>query len=339
MEQTFNIGDRVRIIKNSRYYGEDTNNPKDVSGTVIDNNQSTSMRYRVEWDNNSSNSYHPYDLEYVPTENKFKVGDRVRIKKNSGYYGTDENNCPKDISGTITYINKTGTYDVNWDNGDSNCYYPIHLELAPTENGFKVGDRVRIKSNSRYYRSDEKHNPKDISGKITSIRNSCGYHDVDWDNGGTNCYYPDHLEIVPNEEIAESNHGFSIGDKVKIKLNGNGVIDTMDYNTDIPQVIHGSRITNGDGEVIGFHNELIVVRFTDHKGNIVQLGFRKEVLTLINNKQKQHDKSKNTSGIKVCRATPTISTNQRSTGNGIRGNRKRATITIGCLGYKEVIGQ
>jgi uncharacterized protein YodC (DUF2158 family) len=268
-------------------------------------------------------------------EQNFKVKGRVRINKNSWYYNENTHDNPADVTGTITYINSSGEYDVNWDNGSSNHYTASDLELAPTE--FKVGDKVRIKSSSKYYGEDCEHNPKNVTGEIIELSYGDYPFRVKWPNG-TNSYKKSDLELAPKEEIVETKHGFKIGDKVKIKLNGAGAIDICDYHLTIPQIMYGGTYTNGDGEVIGFHKELIAVRYTDHKGKIVQLGFEKRVLTLINNKPKQHDKSKNTSGIKVCRATPTISRNQRCTGNGIRGNGKRATITIGHLGYKEVIG-
>ena len=62
-ECVFNVGDRVRIKLTSRYYNNTSSNPKDVVGTIIDDNHSSDMKYRVSWDNHSGNSYDYEDLE------------------------------------------------------------------------------------------------------------------------------------------------------------------------------------------------------------------------------------------------------------------------------------
>lgn len=61
---------------------------------------------------------------------KFKIGDRVKIKKDSKWYTNSRNN-PKNIEGTINNI--TNHNDLNiyvyWDNGGNNAYYVEDLEL------------------------------------------------------------------------------------------------------------------------------------------------------------------------------------------------------------------
>jgi len=81
----------------------------------------------------------------------FKVGDIVRIKKSSRYYGTGYNN-PKDINGKIFKIRDDGRIRVEWDNGDINSYKTEDLELSssqPTNTSitFKVGDKFNRKKN------------------------------------------------------------------------------------------------------------------------------------------------------------------------------------------------
>lgn len=62
---------------------------------------------------------------------EFKVGDKVKIRKDSIYYGYGENN-PVDVRGTIhQYVYSSGVrlpYTVNWDNGEYNNYSSSDLE-------------------------------------------------------------------------------------------------------------------------------------------------------------------------------------------------------------------
>lgn len=65
----FNLGDVVRIRKDSKYYGVSIlieYNPVDVDGVVIkyDSNNENWHVYRVRWDNGYENVYRPIDLEY-----------------------------------------------------------------------------------------------------------------------------------------------------------------------------------------------------------------------------------------------------------------------------------
>lgn len=66
---------------------------------------------------------------------KFKVGDRVRIRKDSEYYLDDSNSSnPKNTTGTVTKY-KCGDYttsfttNVDWDNNTQNSYRDGDLEL------------------------------------------------------------------------------------------------------------------------------------------------------------------------------------------------------------------
>jgi hypothetical protein len=54
----------------------------------------------------------------------FKVGDRVRISKDSEYYGKNDRN-PADVDGTVKTVGEARlpfVYYVSWDTGDSNSY-------------------------------------------------------------------------------------------------------------------------------------------------------------------------------------------------------------------------
>lgn len=68
----------------------------------------------------------------------FYVGNRVRIKKDSMYYGMNRRYNPADVSGTvidtttgINYIGGLDPYSINvkWDTQETNKYRPIDLDL------------------------------------------------------------------------------------------------------------------------------------------------------------------------------------------------------------------
>jgi hypothetical protein len=66
----FNVGDKVRIRKESRYYGQHKiNNPADTTGTVTvvrPKDYHTHFKYRVTWPNPLfENSYAEDDIEFV----------------------------------------------------------------------------------------------------------------------------------------------------------------------------------------------------------------------------------------------------------------------------------
>jgi hypothetical protein len=78
---TFNVGDRVRISKDSKYYGKSDRNPADVIGTIEQVGEITGpFVYRVLWDTAVYNSYREGDLvsavedtkvEYVTVSTEF----------------------------------------------------------------------------------------------------------------------------------------------------------------------------------------------------------------------------------------------------------------------------
>lgn len=60
----------------------------------------------------------------------FKVGDIVKIRKNSRYYGTDQRTNPADVEGEVTGIRADKSYVVTWPSFFTNCYEAYDLELA-----------------------------------------------------------------------------------------------------------------------------------------------------------------------------------------------------------------
>jgi len=121
-------GDRVRISKDSEYYkdGPEESNPKDVTGTISEIEEDE-FCYRVDWDNGESNTYRINDL-YLYQE--IKVGDRVRISKDSEYYKDGQASNPKNVTGTVTSISSGMLkIHVKWDNLRSNSYNVKDLYL------------------------------------------------------------------------------------------------------------------------------------------------------------------------------------------------------------------
>ncbi len=77
--------------------------------------------------------------------NKFKIGDKVLIRKDSEYYGCNEAN-PKEIKGIIDDIlddqEEIGLpIRVKWTNGKSNSYGSKDLKLVdPTSESYTTSD-------------------------------------------------------------------------------------------------------------------------------------------------------------------------------------------------------
>jgi len=59
----FRIGDKVRIRKDSDYYGNGRSNPKGTVGVIHLDQRDREYSYSVDWLNGYLNSYREYDLE------------------------------------------------------------------------------------------------------------------------------------------------------------------------------------------------------------------------------------------------------------------------------------
>jgi hypothetical protein len=61
----------------------------------------------------------------------FRIGERVRISKDSQYYKSRSQSNPKDVTGTIDKVdaNEAYCYSVKWDNGERNTYEEGDLYL------------------------------------------------------------------------------------------------------------------------------------------------------------------------------------------------------------------
>lgn len=61
----------------------------------------------------------------------FKIGDRVRIREDSEYYGLDANSNPADVDGVVNKLGERHVY-VLWDTGRINVYHEGGLKYAKT---------------------------------------------------------------------------------------------------------------------------------------------------------------------------------------------------------------
>ena len=78
--------------------------------------------------------------EQTETKPKFKVGDRVRIDKNSDWYDQGNSN-PINIDGVITdFIDEDLGIMVNWSNGETNSYNERDLILVGAEQESYIDD-------------------------------------------------------------------------------------------------------------------------------------------------------------------------------------------------------
>lgn len=70
--------------------------------------------------------------------------------------------------------------------------------------GFKVGDKVKIRKDSKYYGASWFSNPVDVLGEVNSIYpNSELPIRVEWSTGVLNCYRSCDLELVKDESPAQ----------------------------------------------------------------------------------------------------------------------------------------
>jgi hypothetical protein len=106
----FKVGDRVTIVKGSRYDGSNPQNPPHGNVGVVTEVSGRVFKYRVKWGDTNSNGYTPGDLELVgseiPTEESIMKaietlnlcrkldGSFTILRANTGYY-VDYNGCSR----------------------------------------------------------------------------------------------------------------------------------------------------------------------------------------------------------------------------------------------------
>jgi hypothetical protein len=72
----YNVGDKVKIRKDSHYYGDGNRNPANVIGVVVaTDRKSVPYRYKVEWAKGKHNSYREHHLESAEPKKKISRKD------------------------------------------------------------------------------------------------------------------------------------------------------------------------------------------------------------------------------------------------------------------------
>lgn len=127
----FTINQKVRIRKDSKYYGIDNSNPKDIEGKIIRiyDYDSDVLNINVLWDNKKENVYNESDLELIELTNmkKYKVlrnfGEHIKgnlIELDSAFYSIQWKTDFITYSATIPDLIKNGYIkpDTNYEKGD-----------------------------------------------------------------------------------------------------------------------------------------------------------------------------------------------------------------------------
>ena len=200
----FKVGDKVKVSDSWR------GNSGKV-GTISRTDWGVMYKYRVEFEDADPESFKEEELELVKEEEKvmkFKVGDRVRMIRNT--YG----NIGK--IGTLEKIDtSTMPYYVVFDDGRKEWCYGHEFKLLKEETtmSFKVGDKVKVKDS--WFGHDGQ------VGVVFKIDNYEPYnYNIKFDTEGDNDrrdenFMGDSLELVTEEE--EKVMKFKVGDKVKVK--------------------------------------------------------------------------------------------------------------------------
>jgi len=84
---------------------------------------------------------------------KFKVGDFVRIRKDSEFYGDGESNPINSIGEVIISDQKDFPYVVKWENSYYNSYREEDLYLAPVDSKLNRVLYPELTSNGRGFLS------------------------------------------------------------------------------------------------------------------------------------------------------------------------------------------
>jgi hypothetical protein len=163
--QKFKVGDKVKIRKDSGFYGDGDRNPKDKIGTIteIDLEDGLDLPIRVTWADGAKNTYSEADLEdYQPINNLLKVVCLLNEKQG----------IIEDLAGQPS---ATGGGTV-W-----NIFFNDGTELLSYRDEFFVeGDVLQLSSPS--------YSPKILVNKINIGANSVNYYLIEKATGnvGTN---------------------------------------------------------------------------------------------------------------------------------------------------------
>ncbi|KAE9044794.1 hypothetical protein PR001_g5224 [Phytophthora rubi] len=153
----------------------------------------------------------------------FAVGDAVKAKYKKG---------TKFFSGKIARVRSDGTYDVEYDDGDSETRVDASLIIGTesetskaSENSPKVSNKAKHFEVGDAIKARYKKGTNLFPGKITRVR-SDGTYDVRYDDGDTEMYVES--SFIQGEDKPKSREeaddkkstGFAVGDKVNARYKG-----------------------------------------------------------------------------------------------------------------------
>jgi hypothetical protein len=157
------------------------------------------------------------ELASQTAKRSLQIGDIVKIKKSSKYYGVSGSN-PKNTEGEIVNISSTGAsypITVRWANAKSNAYTENDLELVNpvqsstqsstpssspvtkiSKRSYEVGNKVMISANSKFYGAGDS-NPANVEGIIIDYDKRAFYpYKVQFSNGKINNYKARDLVLI-----------------------------------------------------------------------------------------------------------------------------------------------
>mmetsp|Transcript_15990 Transcript_15990/g.24106 ORF Transcript_15990/g.24106 Transcript_15990/m.24106 type:complete len:980 (+) Transcript_15990:164-3103(+) len=204
----FKVGDRVQgLFDDSNWY------PATVA-TVTGN------KYKLDYDDGdvqedvTEDRMKPMaapDLKEPQMESKYRVGDRILAK-----YGGKTKYYP----GVISQVRADGTYDIRYDDGESEKNVPDHLikpksSQSATGLKFATGDYVMVR-----YRGGKKQYP----GTVRKVWSN-GTYDIDYDDGEEERLVPENMVEHVGGHIQAPSPGpstYSIGARVQVQYRGKG---------------------------------------------------------------------------------------------------------------------
>ena len=69
---------------------------------------------------------------------------------------------------------------------------------------YEVGDKVPLSPDSKWWREDSQHNPRDMVGLVRSVASKGKYCYVIWGNGIDNVYGDSDLKVLGNTGMTET---------------------------------------------------------------------------------------------------------------------------------------
>jgi len=146
--QLFKIGDKVKIRKDSIFYGDGTKNPKDVIGEITEiETEPNGLPIRVTWSGGAKNAYEEQDLELltsqqaqVPSVDKLPVYCLRSGFRKVGYI--------KDVIGEIDSFTNARRWKVDFKDGtNALCYrqeFFVEGDVLELKKGFSYEAKILV---------------------------------------------------------------------------------------------------------------------------------------------------------------------------------------------------